>query len=206
MTMPTPSTTRAMSWLVQNGWRAGGALVLWGSLLSAALAQSTSVTGPNAAYSRPEVAGLGGVVPTAPVRLRVWGFEVYDARLWTPRGFRHSQAMQASFALELQYLRKLEGSSIASRSIDEMRRVGSFTDAQAQTWLAAMRELFPNVSAGERITGVNLPGEGAEFWVNGQRVGVIKDVHFARLFFGIWLDERTSEPKMRAQLLQGLQP
>jgi hypothetical protein len=26
------------------------------------------------------------------------------------------------------------------------------------------------------------------------------------LFFGIWLDERTSEPKMRAQLLQGLQP
>jgi hypothetical protein len=175
-------------------------------MLGAAQAQSTNVASPNAAYSRPEVAGLSGVVPTAPVRLRVWGFEVYDARLWTPRGFRHSQAMQASFALELQYLRKLEGSAIASRSIDEMRRVGSFTDAQAQTWLAAMRELFPNVSAGERITGVNLPGEGAEFWVNGQRVGVVKDVNFARLFFGIWLDERTSEPKMRAQLLQGLQP
>ncbi len=122
------------------------------------------------------------------------------------RGFRYSQAMQQSFALELQYLRKLEGSAIASRSIDEMRRVGSFTDAQAQAWLAAMREVFPNVSTGDRITGVNLPGEGAEFWVNGQRVGIIKDVNFARLFFGIWLDERTSEPKMRAQLLQGLQP
>ena len=114
--------------------------------------------------------------------------------------------MQQAFALELQYLRKLEGSAIASRSIDEMRRVGSFTDAQAQAWLAAMREVFPNVSTGDRITGVNLPGEGAEFWVNGQRVGIIKDVNFARLFFGIWLDERTSEPKMRAQLLQGLQP
>jgi len=199
-------TTRAMSWLVQHGWRHGLFLVLWGVMLGAAQAQSTNVTSPNAAYSRPEVAGLGGVVPTAPVRLRVWGFEVYDARLWTPRGFRHSQAMQQVFALELQYLRKLEGSAIASRSIEEMRRVGSFTDAQAQTWLAAMRELFPNVSAGERITGVNLPGEGAEFWVNGQRVGLIKDVNFARLFFGIWLDERTSEPKMRAQLLQGLQP
>jgi hypothetical protein len=34
----------------------------------------------------------------------------------------------------------------------------------------------------------------------------VKDVNFARLFFGIWLDERTSEPKMRAQLLQGLPP
>jgi hypothetical protein len=87
-----------------------------------------------------------------------------------------------------------------------MRRVGSLSDAQAQSWQAAMRELFPNVGAGDRITGVNLPGEGAEFWVNGQRVGVVKDVAFARLFFGIWLSDRTSEPKMRAQLLQGLQP
>jgi hypothetical protein len=204
--MHTSRITRAISRLVQHAWQHGFLLLLWGGLLGAAQAQSSNVSSPNAAYSRPEVAGLGGVVPTAPVRLRVWGFEVYDARLWTPRGFRHSQAMQTSFALELQYLRKLEGSAIASRSIDEMRRVGSFTDAQAQTWLAAMRDMFPNVSAGERITGVNLPGEGAEFWVNGQRVGVIKDVNFARLFFGIWLDERTSEPKMRAQLLQGLQP
>jgi hypothetical protein len=204
--MHTSLTTRAMSWLVQHGWRYGFFLVLWGGLLGAVQAQSTSVSSPNAAFSRPELAGLGGVVPTAPVRLRVWGFEVYDARLWTPRGFRHTQAMQQAFALELQYLRKLEGSAIASRSIDEMRRVGSFTDAQAQAWLTAMREIFPNVSAGERITGINLPGEGAEFWVNGQRVGLVKDVTFARLFFGIWLDDRTSEPKMRAQLLQGLPP
>ncbi len=204
--MHTSLTTRAMSWMLLQCRRHGFVLLLWGGLLGASQAQSTSVASPNATFSRPEVAGLGGVVPTAPVRLRVWGFEVYDARLWTPRGFRYSQAMQQSFALELQYLRKLEGSAIASRSIDEMRRVGSFTDAQAQAWLAAMREVFPNVSTGDRITGVNLPGEGAEFWVNGQRVGIIKDVNFARLFFGIWLDERTSEPKMRAQLLQGLQP
>jgi hypothetical protein len=87
-----------------------------------------------------------------------------------------------------------------------MRRVGSFSDAQSQSWSGAMREFFPDVRQGERITGINLPGVGAEFWVNGQRAGVVKDPAFARLFFGIWLDERTSEPKMRAQLLQGLQP
>ena len=160
----------------------------------------------NAEFSRPEVAALKGVVPTPPVRLRVWGFEVYDVRLWTPVGFRYGQAVQFPFALELQYLRRIEGAAIASRSIDEMRRVASLSEAQVQNWQTAMREIFPNVSAGERITGVNLPGVGAEFWVNGQRVGTVKDVAFARLFFGIWLDERTSEPKMRAQLLQGLQP
>jgi Chalcone isomerase-like len=179
-------------------------------LIGAAPLQAQSLgpapASPNAEFKRPEVSALSGVVPTAPVRLRVWGFEVYDARLWTPVTFRHSQYALHSFALELQYLRRLEGAAIASRSIDEMRRVGSFTDAQAQSWQAAMRVLFPNVGPGERITGINLPGVGAEFWVNGQRVGAVHDSAFARLFFGIWLDERTSEPKMRSQLLQGLMP
>lgn len=189
------------------GWLCGVCTVFGGALLWVAQAHAQSpAASADAEFSRPEVSALKGVVPTAPVRLRVWGFEVYDARLWTPAGFRHRYAVQFPFALELQYLRRLEGAAIASRSIDEMRRVGSFTEAQAQNWQAAMRALFPNVGPGERITGVNLPGAGAEFWVNGQRVGAVNDTDFARLFFGIWLDERTSEPKMRAQLLQGLQP
>jgi hypothetical protein len=206
MRMDRPHTPTPAIRLHPWGLQVLGCALLWGALAVEVRAQSTTVTSPNAAFSRPEVTGLGGVVPTAPVRLRVWGFEVYDARLWTPVGFRHGSYTQFPFALELQYLRKLEGAAIASRSIDEMRRVGPFSEAQTQSWLAAMRELFPDVRQGERITGINLPGVGAEFWVNGQRVGVVKDPAFARLFFGIWLDERTSEPKMRAQLLQGLQP
>jgi hypothetical protein len=206
MRMQTLSKKTGSSWPPPwRGWGVGCG-VLFAALHGPLQAQGNSVLSPNVAYERPEVAALSGVAPTAPVRLRVWGFEVYDARLWTPVGFRHSQYAQHAFALELQYLRRLEGAAIASRSIDEMRRVGNFSDAQAQGWLAALRELFPNVGAGERITGVNLPGVGAEFWVNGQRVGLVSDLAFARLFFGIWLDERSSEPRMRAQLLQGLQP
>jgi Chalcone isomerase-like len=180
-----------------------GPLLFSALLIGHALAASANV---GIERNRPEISALTGVAPSAAVRLRVWGFEVYDARLWTPRDFRYRQAAQFPFALELQYLRGLEGAAIASRSIDEMRRVGSFSEAQATSWLVAMRNLFPDVVSGDRITGVNLPGMGVEFWVNGQRVGVVKDASFARLFFGIWLDDRTSEPKMRAQLLQGMQP
>lgn len=211
--MPTPTPVPTSQPTSQPAQKTGrrplvvvGLSVLVSGMPWAVQAQSASVASPNAAYSRPEILALVGVMPTAPARLRVWGFEVYDARLWTPSGFKHTQSAQFPFALELQYLRKLDGSAIASRSIDEMRRVGSFSDAQAQTWLSAMRGMFPDVSAGERITGINLPGEGAEFWVNGRRVGLVNDEAFARLFFGIWLNERTSQPQMRAQLLQGLQP
>jgi Chalcone isomerase-like len=168
--------------------------------------KAAQVASPHTVLSRAEIAALRGAVPTAPVRLKFWGFDVYDARLWTPQGFRYSQATQFPFALELQYLRRLEGSAIASRSLDEMRRLATLTDAQAQSWLMAMREVFPNVREGDRITGINVPGEGVEFWVNGQRAGEVKDPAFAQLFFGIWLSERTSEPKLRAQLLQGMSP
>jgi hypothetical protein len=169
-------------------------------------AQSAVAQSPEAQSSRPEVASLKGAKPSLPVRLRVWGFQVYDARLWVFPAFRHGQYPEHAFALELQYLRRLEGAAIASSSLSEMRRVGSFTEAQAQSWEAALRGIFPDIGPGERITGVNLPGVGVEFWVNGQRVGSVADPLFARLFFGIWLNERTSEPKLRTQLLQGLAP
>jgi hypothetical protein len=174
-------------------------VVFWGAAW--ALAQSSDTLA-----SRPEVAALSGALPTAPVRLRVWGVEVYDARLWLTAAFRPAHYSEHAFALELQYLRSLDGPAIASRSIEEMRRLGKLTDAQAQTWAAALRGVFPNVRSGERITGVNVPGVGVEFWVNGQRTGTVADAQFARLFFGIWLDERTSEPRLRSQLLQGLPP
>ncbi len=168
--------------------------------------KAAQVANPNAVQSRPEIAALRGAMPSAMARLRFWGFDVYDARLWAPQGFRFNQATQFRFALELQYLRRLDGDAIASRSLDEMRRLATVTDAQAQSWLLAMREVFPNVNEGDRITGINVPGEGVEFWVNGQRAGDVKDPVFANLFFGIWLSERTSEPKLRAQLLQGMSP
>ena len=64
-----------------------------------------------------------------------------------------------------------------------------------------MTRLFPDVRAGDRITGVHRPGTGARFFVNGRLQGELPDADFARLFFGIWLSPRTSEPALREALL-----
>ena len=42
---------------------------------------------------------------------------------------------------------------------------------------------------------------GAEFFPLGRSTGAIRDPEFARVFFSIWLDPRTREPKLRAALL-----
>ncbi len=64
-----------------------------------------------------------------------------------------------------------------------------------------MRRVFPDVEPGDRLLGVHRPGEGVAFFYNGQLRGEIRDPEFARLFFGIWLSPRSSEPAMRQALL-----
>ena len=136
-------------------------------------------------------------------RLTVWGFQVYDARLWAQPGFRAANFDRAPLALELSYLRAFKAEEVAERSIKEMRRSQPVSDAQASRWIADLLRVIPDVRTGDRVMGVHQPGVGAAFWVNGKNTGEIQDAEFARLFFGIWLSPNTSEPKLRDALLAG---
>jgi hypothetical protein len=126
---------------------------------------------------------------------------VYDARLWVLEGFTPENYEQQPLALELLYARSLKGELIAERSLAEMRRVSDPSGEQAEQWLSQMRSLFPNVVAGDRITGIQTPGESTRFFLNGQLRGEVRDADFTRAFFSIWLSPRTSEPKLRQALL-----
>ncbi|MDP2005690.1 MAG: chalcone isomerase family protein [Rubrivivax sp.] len=174
-------------------------LLLGATLLAAtgARAQSPAATGVP-----PELTGaLTGARLQGAATLRFFGLRVYDARLWVGGPPPGADWVASPFALELQYARSLKGEQIAERSLVEMRRQGAIADAVAERWLGNMKQLFPDVDAGHRITGLNLPGTGARFFVNGSPRGEPREVDFARMFFGIWLSPRTSEPAMREQLL-----
>lgn len=139
-------------------------------------------------------------------RLTIWGFQVYDARLWANPGFQAGSFTAQPLALELAYLRDFESRAVAERSISEMRRSTPVSDALAEKWMAAMARVVPDVKKGDRVLGVHRPGVGAAFWMNGQPTGEIRDAEFAKLFFGIWLAPTTSEPGLRNALLAGATP
>ncbi len=171
----------------------------WLFSLSGLAAAARAQAGPP-----PELApALPGARLQGQQRFRFWGFEVYDARLWTLAGFAPERYEQYPLALELAYLRELKGSAIAERSLKEMRRVGRMAAEQEARWLGEMQRLFPDVRPGDRLLGLHRPGEGATFWLNGQLRGELRDAQFARLFFGIWLSPQTSEPALRQALLGG---
>ena len=169
-------------------------------LPSPTLAMSPVNTPPEVARELPNARLLGSG------RLTVMLFHVYDARLWVRDGFNAADAAQSSLALELEYARTLEGAQIAARSITEMKRIGEFGDDTAQRWLASMKQIFVDVKAGDRLTGLQQPGLGARFFLNGKPVGEVRDAEFTRLFFGIWLSPRSSQPALRDALLGTRRP
>jgi hypothetical protein len=134
-------------------------------------------------------------------KLGIWGFDIYNASLWITPFFKAADFANHAFAIELSYLRAFKREAIASRSMAEMARQANWNASPRAGWEQQMRDVFPDVRAGDRITGVNVPGVGARFLINGKTGGEIRDPEFARFFFGIWLSRESSEPKMRLELL-----
>lgn len=130
----------------------------------------------------------------------VFGFDVYNARLWSAA---QPLVDGQPFALELIYQRKISRDDLVEASVDEIKRLNgaSVTPAQLTGWQAQMQQAFVDVQAGTRITGVYLPGQGARFFVGQQLQHEIDDPQFARAFFDIWLNPRTRNPELRQQLL-----
>ncbi len=137
-------------------------------------------------------------------RMTWYGLHVYDAALWSAAASPHARSpldLSLPFALALRYSRDFDGGRIAQRSLAEIERLGFGTPEQRRRWLAAMRALFPDVRAGETLTGLYRPGDGAEFFHQDRRIGSIDDPDFARAFFSIWIDPRTRAPRLREQLM-----
>ncbi len=128
------------------------------------------------------------------------GLSIYDGWFW---GTDHAWAADQVFALDLHYRRRIEGAKLAERSVEEIALLGLGTPEQRLRWGEAMRRTFPSVEAGDRITGLNAPAGFVRFFHNDQPIGEIADPQFARAFFAIWLDPRTSRPEFRRKLLGG---
>ncbi|MDI6747964.1 MAG: chalcone isomerase family protein [Rhodocyclaceae bacterium] len=147
---------------------------------------------------------LAGYATTAfPPGLRRWGrgeyryfgFLVYEATLWAA-----DDPLRPPLALRLDYKRSIAGRDIAEASIQAMRPLVSAA-APLADWEKFMLGIFPDVRDGDHILGF-WQGDAVSFHQGERLIGRVQDAAFARAFFGIWLDEKTREPALRAALLR----
>ncbi len=144
-------------------------------------------------YGSPWVAKGRGV-------LRFFGFKAYDATLWLA-GTDKAWSFDRPFALEIRYATAIKGSDIANTSLIELQRISTVTPEQIAAWAQLMNTLFVDVKAGDQLSGLHLPGQGARFYLNGKRMGETADAAFSEAFFKIWLDPKSKRQDLRLALL-----
>jgi hypothetical protein len=134
-------------------------------------------------------------------RLNWLGFHIYDASF-----YRAGTLSSPEFALNVRYQKSFKGSAIANSSADEMKKIG-VPETQAALWGKELAGVLPNIESGQTLTAIYTPKQGTTFYHDGKRVGQIAGAEFSKAFFGIWLDPKTSVPKLRTDLLgQGCPP
>ena len=156
-----------------------------------------------AAWPLASLATTGPETPTAGFRrwgsgeFRRFGFLVYEATLWAGG----EDPLRPPLALKLTYKRNISGRDISDASVKEIRNLGVADEARLRGWGEQMAGIFPDVRPGDHILGVQLP-DAARFFFNDRSIGTIDDPAFARAFYAIWLDVKTSAPDLRAALLK----
>jgi hypothetical protein len=124
----------------------------------------------------------------------------YDASLWTDA---QRWSMNEPFALTLVYRMSFTTDEMVERTLEEMKALyPALTADQLQRHARMLRNAFPPVKAGDRITAMHTPGQPVRFFHNGRMTTSSEDSTFADPFFGIWLSPKTSEPSLRRALLR----
>lgn len=136
------------------------------------------------------------LVGTGVLHYAIW--KVYTASLYTPTGeWRPQQPM----GLHIEYHIQLDGKKIAERSIHEMREQGMPHREKWGQWKNQLKKIIPSVKSDTTLSAIYTPGSGTQFYKGSQWIGQIEGDDFGASFFGIWLNEGTSEPGLRRHLL-----
>ncbi|MFK7891503.1 MAG: chalcone isomerase family protein [Granulosicoccus sp.] len=140
--------------------------------------------------SSPELVG------EATLKVMLWN--IFDAELYAPSGDFDSDK---PFALALEYRRNFSSQSIVEETIKQIENQRLADDSAIAIWRSELESIIPDVKSGMTITGIRTHDGHTVFYNNDELSGRIKDQRFTRLFFNIWIGDKSSRPELRRKLL-----
>lgn len=146
----------------------------------------------------PEIAGaVKAPKPVGEASLSKLFIHVYDVAFWSD-----SQSWKrAPYALSIVYDMDFSPDELADRTRKEMANVSDLPPETLTKYADLLRDIYPPVKAGDRITALQKDAGTTVFYHNGKQSGTVKDAGFAAPFFGIWLSPGSSEPDMQKKLI-----
>jgi hypothetical protein len=131
-------------------------------------------------------------------KLKVLFWDVYNSSLYSRTG--QYQADTFPLALKINYLRDIDAKDLIEKTQDEWEKLG-IEKAKFSSWVPLLRDIFPDIKKGDTLLLNVNENQQSEFFFNGQTIGKITDQTFGKSFLSIWLDEKSSYPKVRNKLI-----
>lgn len=126
-------------------------------------------------------------------------WDVYESQLLTSDGHQPFSNICQYSLFEINYLRDISQKELIDNTVEQWRHL-AFSESTYSAFLPLLRNIWPDIKAGDQLAMLNQAGTTI-FYLNQQKIGGIVDATFAKVFLSIWLDENTSEPKLRKKLL-----
>jgi len=128
--------------------------------------------------------------------------KLYTAELWAPTAVQSmDQLWQTPFALSLTYDISIRPAKLAQVTLEQMEHQAPLAPDVAERWVQQLTKLYPPIAKGTTLIGLYNPAGRMALYCDGKLLGEIQESDFAKRFFQIWLDARSSYPKNRLQLL-----
>ncbi len=165
----------------------GSLLIIFGLLLSQATAKASVNPIPQLPGSQQVGAG----------ELTWFGMTVYQASLFAAAG---EYQPDLPHALKIDYAFSFSAYQLAKQSLKEIERIHG-KQPDRDSLVEQLQAVFSDVKKGVHILGIHYPGQGASFYSAGELLGRLDNSKLAEMFFDIWLNSATREPRLRNQLL-----
>ncbi len=131
-------------------------------------------------------------------RHTIFGMPVFDASLWIV-GNQYSSS--EPHAVDLVPSVPIPPSKLVGGLIDEMAELKAADDAQREAWRALMLKACPSLSRGDQLVILVMPDGTTTMFYNGEKRESVDDPNFGAALFRVWLDPRTSYPRVRNGML-----
>jgi hypothetical protein len=126
-------------------------------------------------------------------------WDIYNSTLYTKSGSYLHNSSPNSLFFEIEYLRDITTNDLVDRTIEQWKYL-EIAESQYSKFVPTLKAIWPDISSGDKLAML-LENNQSVFYFNDVRVGNIEAKEFSKLFLDIWLSPKTSETKLRNQLL-----
>lgn len=131
-------------------------------------------------------------------QMSVMFWDLYKAEL-----FGQAPSYQADatpIALKITYLRDIDKKDLIEATLDQWVHIG-YENESIPKWATQLEKIWPDIKENSQLTIRVHPDGSSDFYDATSKIGSMTDPQFGKAFLAIWLSKKTSEPKLRAQLI-----